>query len=308
MNLRFALVSFSAPILLLASCGGKNGKKVEYKRDISGVSAYFSDDFVDVNVNSNNRDTPPGLRLASPDAFKYTVTGCISGYEILTGDQDDTNFQVQSGDVNCVFRLTELTVNSTVYDLSGVSTWSGGSVFTVTNGANELHVVVAKQLPNTISGDSNVTISYGSLGQGTDGSITANQGTNLSISGDSIDLDLSSSSATVDGATGNGIFTFDLDCDTTISLGTCNSIDLAGLVVSLDNNSGGNDLDLATCQALAQTGGTSLHVGADGTTTSSTQQFTGPGVMFDTDYQSLVLTIYDDTSKSCKYFKIQIQP
>jgi len=317
MKLRMMEITTRALLGLLVSCGPKQGLTVDASRNLGFGENGGTGDSVSVSLNAMNRDNPESsFSLASAgegdfflasaaDAFQFSISNCISGYT-LAGDETTTDIFVQDGDINCELKLSSLTVSGVVYDLSGISTWSTGDSFTVGSSPNQLLVIVVAQLPQTISSAAPpaVVISYGGLSSGSTGNVSPGVSASLSVSGDSIDLDLANADSTVEAGTGKGLFTFTLDCSENIASGACAGIDLASLDVGLANNSGAADPTLEQCKSIAQTAASKLNVGADGQLSSTTQQLAGPGQMFAPENSDLLLTVYDSASQSCKYFKI----
>jgi hypothetical protein len=257
------------------------------------------------------------LSLVAAESFSGSISGCLSGYsKAIT--QATSSVNVMDGDKSCVFKLTNLVFGGETFTMLGTENWGAGSVFSITGGSGTVMTFqVISNIAATISGAQSVSLLFAIQQEGSSQTIAADVSAGIDVSGaDPINLDVVAKAASVDGADGAGLFSFKLDCASTIvgsdGAAACAGVNIAGLKVALAKDTFSGDLSVQECRTLATSGGsgTVINLSSDPQVPHggfATGQLKGPATLFAPANANLVMAIADPAADGgCKFFLITI--
>lgn len=270
-----------------------------------------------------------GLSLTST-VSDYTIelNGCASGF---TTANDPTatatllggggTMNVYKFDQGCEAKLVSFTLGGLVYTnnvADGATDWvtltaSSTAVFATSLGAL-LPVKVISQLSNPVLGTDTVSFEFNEIDIGTDETLAA------SVSGDGISLSVTGKAApqfsigsvTMTGMTvsGEGQFSFQMDCLTLLAGNDCESVGMATLDYKLIEDTYSGVLTYAQADAEMAAGTTTVTLPADahavGNGGFNTLSLTGPATIHSKPNMILIIGRDSATDGSYLYFNVDV--
>jgi hypothetical protein len=283
-------------------------------------------EFTTISVSVSEKATF-GFSLASATAFDMSLTGCASGLSYTGINQNTPNVDLYISDQGCLIELNSFSYGGNSYvPTSGdpFSSYAAGDVATFENSADAtetLTVTVDTQLSDPVESTDAVVYTFSQIQAGADELLAESVvGENHTLSVEGVAAPgFTISAVSFDGiasSSGEGQFTFTLECTSTINETTtpysCEGQGLDQIRYMLVEDTYSGTLTSSEAATIFSNGtpgtyssGDELAAGAGGTTNGGmyTSSLTGPAQMHNTPNMILIL---EAEGTSYRYFNVDV--